>query len=265
MNKSLKYFAGPFILTAIAVSLSWNIFAAEPGHSRKVPCCGKVVSTVRTQASQEDVETSGVPKSAGWQFVCPHWMWMDWGNYQSYYATYKYPEWCTPDNFDTTGIVDVTGSCEDTANCIGPAAMAKSKQASKATAKSYDDDPGDGGYSGLKKSHYADEWWDDLSPEDVTVEEIDSFVIAFMWKGTGRFAQVFIGTAQHGEDPKVIVARGLEIKDPTEDVDLRHDYREATPGQDPLKPAPGGRSHALIYEYNVLRIPIILHHKTPGN
>jgi hypothetical protein len=233
MNKSLKYFAGPFILTAIAVSLSWNIFAAEPGHSRKVPCCGKVVSTVRTQASQEDVETSGVPKSAGWQFVCPHWMWMDWGNYQSYYATYKYPEWCTPDNFDTTGIVDVTGSCEDTANCIGPAAMAK--------------------------------WWDDLSPEDVTVEEIDSFVIAFMWKGTGRFAQVFIGTAQHGEDPKVIVARGLEIKDPTEDVDLRHDYREATPGQDPLKPAPGGRSHALIYEYNVLRIPIILHHKTPGN
>lgn len=265
MKTPLRSFFKPVVMTAFGISVSLSLVAAEPPGKRKTLCCGKLVSTVQTQPSQQAVETSGTPKSADWNFVCPHYMWMDWGNYQSYYASYKYPEWCTPENFDTTGTVDLTGSCEDTTNCIGGATFAKSKQGGKTTEKSYPDDPGDGGYHGLKKPHYtAGDWWVDLSPEDVTVEEIDNFVIAFTQKGTDTYAEVFIGTAQKGEDPKVIVARGLEIKDPTDEVDPRHDYT-GNPGQDPLKPAPGGRSHALIYEYGVLRIPIILHHHTPGN
>jgi len=264
MNQPLKYLFSPVILTAFAVSISLTVFAAEPAESRKRLCCGNSVATVRTQQTHQDVETSGVPKSAGWQFVCPNYIWMDWGNYQSYYASYKYPQWCTFDNFDTTGIVDTSGSCDDTTNCIGATMLTSLKAGGKPNAKSYPNDPGDKGYSGLKKSYYSGNWSEELTPADVTVEEIDHFVIKFSQKGNVTYAEVFIGTAKKGTKPKVVVARGLEINAPPESVEIRHDY-SGNPGQDPLKPAAAGRSHALIYEYGVVCIPIILHHETPGN
>lgn len=273
MNRTTRLISATFAIAAIVSSASWSLIAGDTQTKTKCRCGSTTVQTNAAQQSQIDDETTGTPKSLDWDYVCPHFWWMDYGSYKSYYAEYHYPQWCTPDNFDAAGEVDLLGDCNDpAAHCISASSMKPEKGSddnsqksqkgdisNKAVAgKKKHSDPGVNGYSGPMVAEYTGNWAEKLSPNYVAVEKVTDFIIEFKNGADDIFAQIFIGVVTQNDGTKTIVARGIQIKDPGHKPDYNYTGK---PGQAPIKPAPGlGRKKALIYTYNGLNIQIILNH-----
>ncbi len=182
--------------------------------------------------------------------VCPHYIWMDWGSYYSYYASMQTT--CFPTNYDSTN-----GSLAG-ANCMSGSGCQPTYFAMRVN------DPGNGGYQGSKQTELVD--WPE-PPSGVTIDEVDDFVIKYKIPGpnVAVYARIFIGVATHTESGRRgVVVRGTEVVATDDNVRPGHDYSRMHPNDSPVKRVPG-RDHAFVYEYGNLRIEVITNHASPGH
>lgn len=201
---------------------------------------------VQTKAAlaEEAAETEETTSGA---MVCPVYPYMDFGSYCSYYALMY--QTCMPTSYDSTNCNLPPGDCMTGNNCHPTSAVRSSH-------------PGNLGYGGVRRARQAS-FPGPPTGSPVNVEAIDEFVIKFnVTKSVPIYAQIFIAkvTPQRGNANPGILARGTEI---TADSagQVRHDYSDLTPGQDPFTRVVG-RPHQLTFHYGQLDIDIITHRDT---
>lgn len=202
-------------------------------------------------------------------FICPQYVWMDWGNYCSYYA--QVHTFCDPVNLDHENCSLPIGDCGDpqATNCVGVRLELLERGSPLVGGKL-----GSTGYPGGKATKRAEGAPLPGGSPHVAVTKIDSFIIKFRVRGNdAAYAQIFIAKVAPkppSQSPPAVLARGLEIgTDGLFVNEIRHDYTTTPPGGTHVHKQPPvpvqGQGRQFLYQYGPLTIPIILHRDTPGH